>query len=135
MPPGKRERIIFMGTNNKKSLVKDIAILLLVWIPLLFILIGGFLWTNDKFDGTIMEKLFPALFFGFLSTYFVIIITSNLFPDHSAIWFISGPVVGITTVILEMCNAHIASLVIFSGCCIGLVVLLLFKWLKRLFDK
>ena len=117
------------ANDNNKSLVKDIAILLLVWIPLLFIIIGGSMWLNGKFDGTIMEQLFPALFFGILTTFFVIIITSNLFPNHSAIWFFAGPILGITAVVLEMCNARIGCMFILIGTGIGLAIVLLVRWL------
>ena len=51
--------------NKKKSLIKDIAIVLCVWIPLLFIIVGGIIWIDGGFYGTLMEQLFPAIFFGF----------------------------------------------------------------------
>ena len=64
--------------DNTKSLAKDIGILLVIFVPLLFIIIGGSIWRNGGFDGTIMEELFPVLFFGFIAVFLLILIASNL---------------------------------------------------------
>ena len=69
------------NNDKKKSLLKDIAIVSTIWGPLLFIIIGGIAWRNGSFDGTIMERLFPAMFFGFLAAFAVVIILSNLFKN------------------------------------------------------
>jgi hypothetical protein len=116
--------------KNNKSLAKDIGILLSIWLPLLFIFIGGSIWLNGGFNGTIMEELFPALFLGFVSAFITIIIVSNLFRDRPIIWWISGIALGITVVILNMCQAHNASAVIFGACGVAACILVLVRWIK-----
>lgn len=128
----KQSQLNSKGSSNSKSLVKDIAILLSVWGPLLFILIGGVIWLNDGFDGTIMERLFPALFFGLCTAFFAIIIASNLLPDYPSIWWVSGGVLGITMIVLRMCNADTLSIVLFIACCVAICLLALVKWISRL---
>lgn len=117
--------------KNNKHLAKDIGILLSVLVPLLFIFIGGSIWRNSGFNGTIMEELFPALLFGFVATFITIIIVSNLFRDRPIIWWISGIALGITVVILNMCQAHNASAVILGACGVAACILVLVRWLKE----
>ena len=90
--------------NKSKSLLKDIGILLSVWGPLLFIIIGGLKWRNGDFDGTIMEMLFPAIFFGFIGAYGTLLVVSNIFKQSTALWIVAAVLVFITTVILYMLN-------------------------------
>jgi hypothetical protein len=117
--------------NNNKHLAKDIGILLLVWVPLLFIMIGGFIWLDGGFDGTIMENLFPALFFGFVTAFITIVIAGNLFRDYPIIWWISGIVLGIATVILQMCQAYNTVMVIMCACGVAACVLVVVKWIQK----
>ena len=117
--------------KNSKHLAKEIGILLLVWIPLLFIFIGGAIWNNGGFDGTIMEELFPALVLGFVTTFITIIILYNLFRDYPIIWWISGIALGITVVILNMCQAYNASAVILGACGVTACILILVKWIIK----
>ncbi len=58
-----------MDNNNKKNknLAKDIGILIAFLGPILFIIIGAMIWLSDGFDGTAMEKIYPAIFFGFIA--------------------------------------------------------------------
>ena len=93
-----------MSNKDKtKSLAKDIAIALTVLVPLLFIVVGGLIWNNGGFDGTIMEEFFPAMFFGFLAAYAVLIIFSNIF-NHGAVWVIGAIITFIATIIFYMLN-------------------------------
>ena len=118
--------------KNNKHLAKDIGILLLVWIPLLFIFIGGAIWCNGGFNGTIMEDLFPALFLGLVTAFITIIIVGNLFRDYPIIWWISGIALGITIVVLWMCQAYNTSYVVIGACGIAVCILVLVKWIKNL---
>lgn len=116
--------------DNKKSLIKDIAILLSVWGPLLFIIIGGIMWRNDKFDGTIMEQLFPAMFFGFIAAFCVIIVLSNLFKHSSTLWWIGGIITFIAMVVLymlEITSVFTAALIVIFGVTL---LLALVKWIS-----
>ena len=119
-------------SNNKnkgKSLAKDIGILLFVWVPLLFIIIGGLIWKNDGFDGTIMENLFPALFFGFIAGFATLIFVSNVFRESTPIWVIATLLVFATTVALYLLELTTA-LCIVMGIPIALLLLLgLMKWI------
>ena len=115
--------------NNKKSIIKDIGILLCVIIPLLFIIIGGVMWRNDRFDGTLMAVLFPALFFGIISGWATLLFVSNIFKSSAILWIIFTCLIFILTVafyLLEMKTAFIVVMAI----PIGLVLLLvLINWI------
>ena len=117
--------------KNNKHLAKDIGILLLVLVPLLFIFIGGSIWLNDGFDGTIMEELFPALFLGFVTAFITIIIVGNLFRDYQIIWWISGITLGITIVILWMCQAYNTAYVVMGALGVATCILVLVRWIKE----
>ena len=109
--------------DKKKSLIKDIAILLCVWVPLLFVIIGGIIWIDGGFYGTLMEQLFPAIFFGFIAAYFVLLILSNLFQGVPKAWFIGAITVFITTVLCWMLEIKIVLL--YGAIIIGVLLLLL----------
>ena len=118
------------NNDKKKSLIKDIAILLYIWGPLLFIIIGGTMWRNDKFDGTIMEQLFPAMFFGFICAFAVIIILSNLFKYSSTLWWIGGIITFIAMVVLymlEITSVFTTALIVIVG---AILLLSLVKWIS-----
>lgn len=117
------------NNDKKKSLIKDIAILLSIWGPILFIIIGGIMWRDDKFDGTIMEQLFPAMFFGFICAFSVVCTLSNLFKNSSALWWIGGIITFIAIValyMLEFTTVFIIALCVIFG---GLMLLGLIKWI------
>jgi len=115
--------------QKNKSLAKDIAILMTVWGPLLFIIIGGVMWKNDKFDGTIMEQLFPALFFGFLAAFALAIILSNLFKNSTTLWIIGAVVAFIATVVSYMLNLTNALIVGAIAISVILCLLVLIRWI------
>ena len=117
-------------SENNQSLAKDIGILLLVWIPLLFCIIGGLIWLGGGFDGTIMEELFLALFWGFIMAFVTFIIAASLFPDCSTIWWILAIVIGVTMVILNMCHADNASMVVMTICFVALGIIILVRWIR-----
>ena len=119
-----------MDNDDKKSLIKDIAIVSCIWGPLLFIFIGGTMWKNDKFDGTIMEQLFPAMFFGFICAWGVILISSNLFKYSPTLWWIGGIIAFIAMValyMLEITSIFIAVLLAIFGV---LMLLVLIEWIS-----
>ena len=122
-----------MANNDKnKSLLKDIAIVSTIWGPLLFIIIGGIAWKNGSFNGTIMDQLFPAMFFGFLAAFAVVIILSNLFKSSTTLWIISAIVVFIATVLSYMIGLTtilIIGAIVLGG---GLCLLALIRWIFRL---
>ena len=117
--------------DNSKSLAKDIGKLLLLGVPLLFILIGGMIHSDGGFDGTIMEELYPALFFGFFVAFVVVAILCDVFPDYPILWRIAGPTLGTIMIILEMCHAKVASRILFGACCVGLCLLGIVRWIQR----
>lgn len=84
--------------ENGKSLLKDICICLSIALPLIFIFVGGSMWLNDKFDGTIMEFLFPALFCGFISAFSILVFLSNIFRNSPVIWIVAAVLVFIVAV-------------------------------------
>lgn len=118
--------------KNNNYLAKDIGILLSVLVPLLFIFIGGSIWSNGGFNGTLMEELFPALFFGFATAFVTFIIVGNLFRDCQIIWWISGIALGITIVILWMCQAYNTSYVVMGVCGVAACILVLFRLLEKI---
>ena len=116
--------------KNNKSLAKDIGILLSVWGPLLFILIGGFIWLDGGFDGTIMEKVLPAFTLGFAAAFVTVLIVGKLFRDYPIIMWISGIVLGIVTFILSMCEADTAVMIVLGICGVVACVLVVVKWIQ-----
>ena len=122
-----------MANNDKgKSIIKDIAILLSIWGPLLFIIVGGLIWKNDGFDGTVMEQLFPALFFGFLAAFAVVIILSNLFKNSTMLWRVGAIIIFVATVVCYMLELTSILTVGAIVLCIGLCLLVLIKWIAGL---
>ena len=117
--------------ENNKSLAKDVGQLLLFGVPFLFIVIGGLIYSDGGFDGTIMEELYPALFFGFIVAFVVIAILGDVFPDYPMLRRIAGPALGTIMVILEMCHAKVASRILFGTCCFGLCLLGIVRWIQR----
>lgn len=121
--------------NKKKSLIKDIAIVLCLWAPLLFIIIGGIIWIDDGFDGTLMEQLFPAIFFGFIAAYSVLLILSNLFQGVPKVWYIGAIVVFITTIVCWM--LELKTVLLYGAIIIVwfLFLLCLIRWIADLKRK
>ncbi len=115
--------------DKKKSRLKDIAIVSTIWGPLLFIIIGGIAWINGSFDGTIMEQLFPAMFFGFLVTFVVVVILSNIFPKSTTLWGISAIVVFIASTVCYMLGLTFVLKVGGIVLGVGLCLLALVKWI------
>lgn len=124
-----------VNDNKKKSLIKDIAIVLCLWAPLLFIIIGGIIWRDDGFDGTLMEQLFPAIFFGFIAAYSVLLILSNLFQGVPKVWYIGAIVVFITTIVCWM--LELETVLLYGAIIIGALLLLLclIRWIADLKRK
>lgn len=120
------------NNDKKKSLLKDIAIVSTIWGPLLFIIIGGIAWRNGSFDGTIMERLFPAMFFGFLAAFAAVIILSNLFKNSTLLWGISAIIIFIATVLSYMLG--LTTILIIGAIALGggLCLLALIRWIFRL---
>ena len=115
--------------NKNKSLAKDIAILMTIWGPLLFIIIGGVMWKNGKFDGTIMEQLFPAMFYGFIGAFAIVIILSNLFKYSTTIWIIGAVVVFFGAVVCYMLD--FINVLIVGGIAVSVILclLVLIRWI------
>lgn len=88
--------------DKNSLLLSDLATVSCVFGPLLFIIIGGYIWKNGVFDGTIMEQLFPAIFIGFLVALGTTIILSNIFKNTTIIWKIGAIVSFIITIIIYM---------------------------------
>lgn len=119
-----------MNNKNKgKSLAKDIGILLLVWVPLLFIIIGGLIWKNDGFDGTIMEELFPALFFGFIAGFATLCFVSNIFKGSTPLWVVATLLVFAATVALYLLELTTALCIVVGIPIVLLLLLGLIKWI------
>ena len=114
----------------KKTMVKDIMILLSVWGPLLFIIIGGSIYLNDGFDGTFMENLFPAIFWGLITSFISVIIVSNLLKNSERLWIITGIIVFAVTLIvylMDLTNFFVIELIIMtcSICLLSLVKMIM----------
>lgn len=87
------------------------------------------MWKNDKFDGTIMEQLFPALFFGFMAAYCAVIILSNIFKHSTSLWIIGVVVAFIVTVVCYMLKI---TNVLIVGCIavpVILCLMILIRWI------
>ena len=115
--------------NKNKSLLKDIGILLCVWGPLLFIIIGGIMWRNDRFDGTLMEVLFPALFLGFISGFATLIFISNIFQYSTVLWIVSAGLVFIATAALYLLGMTTALTVVMCVPIVLVLLMVLVKWI------
>ena len=121
--------------KNEKSTIKDVMILLFVWGPLLFILIGGSIYLNEGFNGTFMERLFPAIFWGLIAAFVSLIIISNLLKNSERLWIITAIIVFIGTLIvyiMDLTNFFVIELIIMT-CSICLVSLI--KMIMEHFDK
>ncbi len=119
-----------MNNKNKgKSLAKDIGSLLLVWVPLLFIIIGGLIWKNDGFDGTIMEELFPALFFGFIAGFATLSFVSSIFEDSTLLRVVATLLVFAATVALYLLELTTALCIVVGIPIVLLLLLGLIKWI------
>ena len=118
--------------NKNKSLAKDIAIATSIWGPLLFIIIGGMIWKDGGFDGTIMEQLFPALFFAFLAAFAVVIILSNIFKYTPIVWWVSAIIIFVATVVCYM--LELTSILTVGGIVlgVGICLLALVRWISGL---
>lgn len=115
-----------------KSIIKDIAILISILGPLLFIIVGGIIWTDDGFDGTIMEQLFPAFFGGFLAAFGIVLILSNIFKNSITVWIIGAIIAFIATVVcclLELTSVlTIGAIILAATICVMIVI----KWISSL---
>ena len=112
--------------DKNKSIIKDIAMLLSIWVPLLFVIIGGMIWMSDGFDGTIMEQLFPAIFCGFIAAVLIVISLSNICPNDLIVWIIAAIVLIATVIVymLDLTDVLIGGAIILFG---GAIVLILIK--------
>ena len=117
--------------KDNKSIAKDIGILLSIFGPLLFVLIGGSMWLSGSFVGTLMEELFPALFLGLVTAYAAIITAGNLFPEHPIIRWISGITLGATVAVLNVCQADTASMVVMGACGVAACIIVLVRWINQ----
>ena len=119
-----------MSNKSKgNTFLKDITILLSIWGPLLFIIVGGILWKNDTFDGTVMEQLFPAMFFGFIAAFCVVIILSKIFKYSSSSWIIGASITFLSIVIcymLELKSILTASIITIFG---AILLIALINWI------
>ena len=119
-----------MANNDKRnSLLKDIAIVSTIWVPLLFIIVGGAMWTSDKFDGTIMEQLYPAIFFGFIIAGGVVIILSNFFRNATTLRIVGAIISFIATIVCHMLGYTrivVVGLIVIS---VALCLLVLIRWI------
>lgn len=117
--------------KDNKSLLIDIAILLSVWGPLLFIIIGGINYINGGFDGTLMEELFPAIFLGFFAGFITLIIISNILKNASMkVWLIPAVIMFFITVITDMLkleNFLVVELIALCGITLLMVVIVNIK--------
>ena len=64
--------------NKKRSKLNDKIRVLLVAVPLFFYLIAGLIWIDGGFQGTFMQKLFPALLFGAIYAVFTMYTIDNI---------------------------------------------------------
>lgn len=104
---------------NRK--LKDILVALAIFIPLIFIIVGGIMYLNGTFDGTFMKELYPAMFFGF-GTGFVTFILAALIGDIK--WMLLLAFVAfILTIVLWLFVSKPAAINLFIG--IGLIVALI----------
>ncbi len=125
-------RIVSFIITKVKPLAKDICVGLSVLSPLLFVIIGGSIWQDGGFDGTIMEQLFPALCCGLYAAFCMVIILSNLFKHSSIVWIIGAVSIFVPTVVVYMLNF---TNVLYIGAVILTISVLLTVLIKRLVDK
>lgn len=127
-----------MKKAGKKSTAKDIAILLAVWIPILFLIIGGMIWSDGGFEGMFMQELFPAigmgLIFGFAAMLLLCPFMKNMF-----ILLTGGLTIGLIVGVSKFLQSDTVYLTaIFAITAIFLVygiIKLILIWLAPLFDK
>lgn len=72
-----------------------------------------------------------TLLFGFLVFWLTLLLVSNLFQDHTRLWFISAGITGITTIIFGLLNLttpFLAMIIAIGG---ADMLLVLVKWISR----
>lgn len=113
--------------------VKEWLIVLSIWIPLIVIIAGSIMYLNGIFDETSMEELFPALFFGIGVGWWILNLTSDMFP-HLKWAVVSGLVAFAATVTVSLCVSTNAGMVVFGAVGIGTAVIVAIKGIiKRIF--
>ena len=70
-----------------------------------------------------------ALLWGFVAFWGVLLIVSNLFKDHTLLWFISAGIAGIATTIFALLDLSTPLYAMLIGIAIIACLLALVKWL------
>ena len=87
------------------------------------------MWRNDRFDGTLMEVLFPALFLGFISGFATLIFISNIFQYSTVLWIVSAGLVFIATAALYLLGMTTALTVVMGVPIVLVLLMVLVKWI------
>lgn len=71
-----------------------------------------------------------TLLFGFLVFWLTLLLVSNLFQDHTRLWFISAGITGITTIIFGLLNLTTPFLVMIIAIGGADMLLVLVRWIS-----
>lgn len=102
-----------------------------IWILIVLIIVGGIWWKNGGFDGTIMERLFPALVLGFVGAVAIGKIMKIIFTNSTTLWVIGAIIAFIAAFLLYMLRFKTLLLVAGLDTFVVLGVLLIVRWFKK----
>ena len=78
--------------DHRRPLGKELAIVIIIGVFIIYLVAGGLALQHGYFDGTIMYKLFPAMAWGYVGGCFVGTGIAHYYPQGIPVWIISGAV-------------------------------------------
>ena len=78
--------------DHRRPLGKELAIVIIIGVFIIYLVAGGLAHQHGYFDGTIMYKLFPAMAWGYVAAMVVGTGLARYYPQGIPVWIISGAV-------------------------------------------
>ena len=78
--------------DHRRPLGKELAIVIIIGVFIIYLVAGGLAHQHGYFDGTIMYKLFPAMAWGYVAAMVVGTGLAHYYPQGIPVWIISGAV-------------------------------------------
>lgn len=99
-------------------MLTDILYTSVILGPIIFIIVGGCIYSDGGFNGTVMEKAYPLMFDFFIFAFAGMLIACGLFKNHPkimgiAMW-IFAIILGTTVVVLKINNFSNAYITMFG---------------------
>lgn len=92
--------------DHRRPLGKELAIVIIIGVFIIYLVAGGLAHQHGYFDGTIMYKLFPAMAWGYVAAMVVGTGLAHYYPQGIPVWIISGAVTFGLVTWLEMIDFH-----------------------------